>query len=703
MPNEVNCPVCKKGYKPKLGNIPKKGWFHCPYCGHTDRIINSIKSLPEDRPLPMRPYAIEGYCKTCAGDVYKEVDSQQIKLDGTYSKLKIQDPRLPDHPCLITKNNGKFFKGITPADVARYQRACEIWEKEKGNMPYPKQSIPDGQETHRLIRHHYFYWYQMFNPRQLLCLSTLLRAIDEEEDQVLKEMLLSAFCSALESYNLFTRYRHDSDKTEGVFARQDFQPKLTLAESNLWGTKYGKCTFSNSWNNIIDGVVFALRPYDRFFTGRFNNKGKPILENFQSSETVYPIDDMVSLQVSDSKSLGSFVNDGQAYLVVTEPPYGGMNYSELTDFFYVWLRLSLSKTYRCFEPELTPKAQEIIVNPTRGHTEEDFKSDLKAVFEESGRKLPQNGLLVFTFHHDEDKAWETLLETVCEAGFEINSIYPIQREIETPPHLLENKTIPHDLIHICRKRPKNQEIQSWRCIRREIRRNAREEIKAIEAGRYGKEPLSPTDVNIILTGKCLEPYTRYYGAVVDHEGKEVPLRQALKEIRMMVDQLVSEKQPLPSELADIDPESYVYLICLCNRKELRIDEVHKATRGILEPDSLVNAGIMTKGRAKKRGFYEVKQPTERFHELLEKFNPLISQDREQQTLKSKVYFIDYVHFLMALVEGGENIVPWLERFKEEMPRLKAACEYIMSRNKGFAASLKKILNLIDVGPLFAER
>ncbi len=39
----------------------------------------------------------------------------------------------------------------------------------------------------------------MFNERQLLALSTLLNEIDKEEDQVLKEMLLTAFFQCFRS------------------------------------------------------------------------------------------------------------------------------------------------------------------------------------------------------------------------------------------------------------------------------------------------------------------------------------------------------------------------------------------------------------------------------------------------------------------------------------------------------------------------
>lgn len=327
------------------------------------------------------------------------------------------------------------------------------------------------------------------------------------------------------------------------------------------------------------------------------------------------------------------------------------------------------------------------------------------------KTLRDNRIFTFTFHHAEGSAWEALLRSVCNAAFAIECVYPIHGEAESSLHLMDKKAISYDLIHICRKRSPGKEIQkrSWAGIRQEIRHKAREEIQAIEAGRYGNESLSPADINIILIGKCLELYSRHYGSVVNHEGNEVKLKDALEEIRMMVDQLVTTEEPLPSELADIDPESYVYLTCLCDRKEVKSDDVHKATRGILEPDSLIKAWIMIKGRAGRGRSYEVKQPLERFHALLEKFD----QPKEKQTTlfgelgppktKSKVYFIDYVHLLMAFAEGGENIVPWLERFRGETPRLRAACEYLMSRNKGFTSSLKKILGLIDIGPLFNTR
>src|SRR3970040_1659256 len=67
--------------------------------------------------------------------------------------------------------------------------------------------------------------------------------------------------------------------------------------------------------------------------------------------------------------------------IITDPPYvGNVNYAELADFFYVWLRLALKDTYSLFAPEYTPKSEEIGENKTRGKTRKDFFASLLVAF-----------------------------------------------------------------------------------------------------------------------------------------------------------------------------------------------------------------------------------------------------------------------------------------------------------------------------------
>lgn len=684
LPDEVDCPVCLKAYSPMKGNQPEKGSFVCPACGTKDKIISAVRSLPEDRLLPTHPFAIEGYCPKCAGDTTEE------DIFGG----KISARKNLSHLCHIHGNKGKFFKKINPADLKCLQEAERRWEREKEHLPYPKSEIPWGEKTKtHLIGHHYRFWYQMFNPRQLLCLATLLKAINEEKYQTLKELLLSGFFTALESNNVFTRHRADADKTEGVYARHDFHPKTTYAEGNVWGVHYGKCSFMKCTAKAFAGKDFCYAPYDRIIID-----DKIITE--KSNETV--------IINSDSEILcgnSQVIINGQTDFVITDPPYSSnVNYAELADFFYVWLRLALSTTYPHFAPEMTPKIEEIIENPTRGKTAADYKEGLTGVWRRSCEAMTDDGLLVFTFHHAEESAWETLLESLCNAGFLIEAIYPIHGESESSLHLMDKQAISYDLIHVCRKRNgQSGKERSWAGVRQEIRSKAREEIRLIEAGRYGKEKLASADLNIILIGKCLELYSRHYGKIVDHKEDNVPLRDALAAIRMMVEQIFSTEQPLPSELENIDPVSYVYLTCLCDRKEIKSDEVHKITRGLLEPEVLIKAGVMRKGRAKRGRTYEVKAPDERYHDLQKLFTAKLNSVSQlslfpemEEARFDRVNLVDSLHFLMGLAEAQENLTPWLTECRSILPQIRVALEYLREKNPTFQTPAARILSLIEV-------
>ncbi len=677
---EVECPSCSHYYDATEGNIPAKGKFICRgTCnGNVDAIINAIRKLPEDKLLQIRPYAIEGYCEHCAG---KENNSEKKK--DVFFEV-VEEPKVKYKaatPSLLTKNNGKFFKRFTAADLAKYNEAKDVWEKEKENLPYPKSEVPVGDKTKSgLIAHHYNYWHQMFNERQLLALSTLLKAIDEERDQVLKEMFLIAFSNSLNDNNMFCRFAQPRNHLVGVFARHDYQPKADPLEGNVFGSAYGHGGFSGYWKAVIKGKSY------------FNNS---------NSDNV----SLEGISATNLKMTGELLD-----FVITDPPYAGnVNYSELADFFYVWLRLILKNQYPQFQPEYTPKVEEIIENKTRGISSEDFKEGLGKVFKECYRVSKETAPLIFTFHHAEDTAWEALLSAVCEAGYFIEAVYPIHGEAENSLHLMNNEAISYDLIHICRKRENGKENlkRSWAGVRREIRQRAREEIELIESGRYGKK-LLPSDINILLIGKCLELYSKHYGAIVDYKDEPVPIREALQEIKMMVDQLTSKDHPLPPELEDIDRPSYIYFRTLCTHKEIKSDDVSKSVRGIIDLSVLRERGIIKKRRETRSRTFYVKQPLERLNELKSRFynnepenEPTLFGTGDSR-LPSKFLIVDVIHLLLGAAETGENLLPWLERFGGLKPQIRAAMEYLIQKNKDFITPAKKVLGLIDERTLFTK-
>ena len=122
--------------------------------------------------------------------------------------------------------------------------------------------------------------------------------------------------------------------------------------------------------------------------------------------------------------------------IVTDPPYAdNVMYSELSNFFYVWLRISLQERYGIFKDEFVPWKNEIIINRVQEKGQYEFLDGLRRVLEESNRTLKDDGLLVFTFHHRDPKAWGSVLQAVMDSDFFVTAVYPIRSEMKASTHL----------------------------------------------------------------------------------------------------------------------------------------------------------------------------------------------------------------------------------------------------------------------------
>jgi hypothetical protein len=692
LPDEVNCPNCSNKYNPLVGNSEKGGKFICNYCGTKDKRIKSVQKLKQNERLPERPFAIEGFCHRCSGKNNTTEDRQTDAFENI-EKNKKNRKSSTSHGCELEKNNGKFIKKFSEKDFEKINLAINNFETWNDKLLYPKQSIPEGQKTKSdLLGHHYLYWEDLFNKRQLLCLSLILKGISEEVDQTLKEMLLTAFYQTLRNQNTFCFFNPKRHELEPLFSGHDFRNPVDYVENNVWGIQYGRGNFRSTIKKVIKGKEFCIKPYDR---GQI--KGL-------HSEYRDPIEGEFELFAKSSSKLELL--DKSIDMVITDPPYSGnVNYSELSDFFYVWLRILLKDQYSFFAPEFAPKDEEVIENPHRNKSAEDFEKGLSTVFEECYRVTKDDGIMVFTFHHVGDKQWETVLESVINSGWEIDSVYPVHGDA-FKGESIGAMLISFDLIHVCKKRKKeeNQKI-SWAGIRREIRRKAREEIALIEKDKYGKG-LIEADVNVVLIGKCLELYSKHYGLITDFEGNIVTLKHALKNIKEMVDQLTSKESPFPKELEDnIDTESYIYIRYLAGNKEIQSDLIYKFTKGILEVTELQGAGMVVRGRAKRGRTFEIKGYDERYSDLLKLLAPdklpvdggqeTFFEEEEIRPAKDTPYFVDKIHFLIGLVANSENVFDWIQKWDGYMPQIKAAVRYMIDNDSRDKDLLMKLQSLIS--------
>jgi hypothetical protein len=447
---------------------------------------------------------------------------------------------------------------------------------------------------------------------------------------------------------------------------------------------------------VREGIAFRTSVYDRDIN-RLGESDSLIFSN----ETIA----LGSAQIlnGDSREVIPSVTV-LADAIITDPPYAdNVNYSELYDFFYVWLRLALKDQYEAFRPEYTPKLSEIIENKSRGLSNEDFRDGLRTVFERARDKLKDDGIMAFTYHHSGNQQWIDLCDAVCLAGFVIEAVYPVHAEKESSLNLQNNEGISYDLIHVCRKRDltKERSRRSWAGLRQLVRQRAQEEITRIEGGRYGNRPLSSADIRIVLIGKCLEIYSRHYGAVLDWEERPMPMRQALLDIGDMVERMISKGSSLPAELENTDVISRIWLRALSDAREITVDSIRKNTQGFVELTDLTGykPPLVRKGRTKGGRTYEVLSPAERVDVLRE----LLTEAKVSAFLELPLDLpanapvigpplIDVLHLLLAEAERGERLDQLVARFRGQNETIQAALEFLKQRDPNrWAKACDKLL------------
>jgi len=508
---ENECPYCKNNFNPyNEGNASGK-YFVCPKCGQKNEIV---KTVSQDGKPKERLWAIEYYCESC---------------------------------------DLKGYKSSNEYDFNLFKEAKEEYIEKKDELPIPQQKVPKGVKTRELKNHGYEYFKDMFNQRQLLGLAKLLSKIKEIDDRKTREILLLIFSNSTDYNNMFCLYNTQRNHPEHLFLRHAYVPRNTFAENNIWGVKYGRGTFKKEFKMIREGVDYGINPFEKY---RENGETKQKEMNIGISHSSGD-----KILCGDSSYLE--IDDKSVDAVITDPPYfDNVMYSELSDFFYVWLREGLKNDYDNFQSKLTPKSSEIVKNKVQEKDDDYFTNMLSNVYSECRKKLKVNGLFIFTFHHGSTSAWSSVLKSVLDAGFYISAIYPIQAEMSTSLHIQKQGNIEYDMIVVCRKKEKNPEKGLWNKLEDQIYLEAKREVDKLKD--KGKT-LTRGDVFVITIGKCLELYSKHYPNVVK-EGERVSVQEALETINNIVETQVMGGM-FDKLTEDLDIISAAYLSYIVGRGE----------------------------------------------------------------------------------------------------------------------------------------
>lgn len=568
LPDEVTCPETNVVFKPEVGTVPKRSNYACAACGTVQDVLATVKA--SGKTGPMAAYALQGYAP---------------KRDATGMPY-----------------NGRFFSVADTAHARQYDTAFAEWEARKDadlKDYWPRSAVPYGFMTgiaNGDIRegHGFTHWWTMFNPRQLLVHAQLLKAIVEVGyyEWNVREFVLGAFQQYLRNQSLFTLWNIQGDKLEPQFANNNYHPKSTVVENCVFPA-LGRGNWASSAEGIIEGREWATEPWEAVSIEALRRRDSALANQLSGkSEKVFPGDPVLDVVAHQGSSTDlAQIDSGSLDLVITDPPFGGLlHYSELSDFFYVWLRLALKDKYPdIFGGELTPKSLEAVANKAREPEDPDgfYQRLLTQCWREAHRLLKPSGILAFTFHHSEDEPWVAVLESLFDAGYYLEATYPIRSDETKGEGEFGSKTIEYDIIHVCRKRTEEPKPVSWGRMRREVMADVRQLQAMLE--NHAKEGLPAADIQVIRRGKALEYFSRHYGKVYVDEGRPISVKDALVGINQLIDEDADKGKEVPPVTAE--PMTRQFLRTFDGKTEIARDQLQKFLRGsITTPDEFVQRG-----------------------------------------------------------------------------------------------------------------
>jgi len=407
-----------------------------------------------------------GRCASCAAELHQEGPAKRNKCAcphcgeiATYPVTETGPPRhrmfALEYHCRGCKpgHTGRFFKRPDIADLTRYEETVKT-QSDVDSRFVPEDAIPPGDETDRLLRWGYRHYREMFNTRQLLGLELSCRLIATEQNERVRNALITNLSDLLRYQNMVCRYDTMALKSLDIFSVHGFPVGLVQCESNLLGIANGggMSVGSGGWSNIFEKYLKAKQYCDTPFETRHDGARKvqiPIAGEWIGDAREGKSDRKVRILCQSATSAG--LPAGSLDGVFTDPPYfGNVQYAELMDFCYVWLRRLAGKDIPALQSSTTRNVDELTGNVTMERGLEHFTDGLAAVFRNMTKALKPGRPLAFTYHHNRLDAYHPVAVAILDAGLACTAAIPCPAEMGASIHISGTGSSVVDTVFVCR-------------------------------------------------------------------------------------------------------------------------------------------------------------------------------------------------------------------------------------------------------------
>ncbi len=450
--------------------------------------------------------------------------TEDIRLEGQAGRLGAVMTAV-----VVDGDNGKEYRLPTAEEIERASEAQAELPRLFADIPFglPEEPLPSKEALgFRVPLYGFNQWYKLFTPRQLLALGTFIKHTRAARQAMVEAGYGAEWVEAVSTYlsvamdKLADRdstqciwISTNAEKASGSFGRFALPITWDFVEIMPWSEAAGG--FIGNLDHIAEYIQHALQAGG-------NNSAKAIRQSAtKRCELAFDV-------------------------IVTDPPYyDAIPYSDLMDFFYIWLRRTLHglspEIDQAFSAPLAPKWDhdrndgELIDDASRfdgdkSKSKAAYEDGMARAFQACYQELAADGRLVIVFAHKQPDAWETLVSAIIRAGFVVDGSWPIQTERIGRIRAQASAALSSSVWLVCKKRPEAARPGWDNRVLEEMREKITTRLRDFwDAGIRGP------DFVWAATGPALEAYSQYPIVKKANEpGQTMSVSEFLRHVRRMV-------------------------------------------------------------------------------------------------------------------------------------------------------------------------